>query len=373
MLSRYLEQQVAQDLKHKMVFLGGPRQVGKTTLAQNLINKNPQRYLSWDDDEDRTRILKKEFLVAEGILVFDEIHKYSRWRNYLKGLFDKKKDWLQILVTGSARLDLYRRGGDSLQGRYFFLRMYPLSVKELGLSSQKELENLMALGGFPEPYFKKDLTFRNRWANAYRTRLIKEDLTTLESVKDLAPIELLSLRLPDLVGSPLSYNGLREDLNVSHASVVRWCDALERLYYLIRIYPFGAPAIKAVKKEAKHYQLDWALVEEKGPCWENFVAIHLQKWCCYREDVKGEQVELRFFRDLEGREVDFVVMNKRKPELFIEVKTGKEKASPGLVYLKNKFPSVRAIQLYLSTQGSNFVDKYGIEHLAGLDFLKTLV
>ena len=372
MLTRYLHDQIVKDLNTKMVFLGGPRQVGKTTLSQVLINHDPDRYLSWDDDNDRTRILKREFPVAEGILIFDEIHKYSNWRNYIKGLFDKRKRDLKILVTGSARLDLYRRGGDSLQGRYFFIRMYPLSVAELKLKQQEDLERLMTLGGFPEPYFAGDQQARNRWANSYRSRLVREDLATLEQIRDMAPLELLSVRLPDLVGSPISYNSLREDLGVSHASVVRWCDAFERLYYIFRVYPFGAPTIKAVKKEAKHYQLDWSLVEETGPRWENLVAVHLMKWCCYREDVLGEEVELRYFRDVEAREVDFVVCVKRRPELFIEVKASAEKSSPSLIYLKNKFPHVRAIQLALNIK-KPFIDAHGIEHCSGLEFLRTLV
>jgi uncharacterized protein len=355
-----------------MVFLGGPRQVGKTTLSQALIDHDPDRYLSWDDDNDRTRILKREFSVSNGILIFDEIHKYRNWRNYIKGLFDKRRRDLKILVTGSARLDLYRRGGDSLQGRYFFIRMYPLSVAELKLTTQDELLKLMMLGGFPEPYFAQSQQARNRWANAYRTRLIRDDLASLEQIRDMAPLELLSLRLPDLVGSPLSYNALREDLMVSHASVVRWCDAFERLYYIFRLYPFGAPTIKAVKKEAKHYQLDWSLVEEAGPRWENLIAVHLMKWCCYREDVFGDEIELRYFRDIEAREVDFVVCNKRKPELFLEVKTSVETSSPSLIYLKNKFPNVRAIQLALNIK-KQFVDAHGIEHCSGLEFLQTLI
>lgn len=372
MQKRYLHDQVLKDIQKKMVLLGGPRQVGKTTLSESIINQEKSRYFNWDDDEDRTKILKKEFPVTSGIIVLDEIHKYGRWRNFIKGLFDKRKNDLKILITGSARLDLYRRGGDSLQGRYFFLRLLPLSVAELGITSEQDLDQLFHLGGFPEPFYNGEKQFRDRWANLYRTRLVKEDLTSLERVRELSALELLSVRLPELVGSPLSYNSLREDLQVSHNSIVRWCDIFERLYFIFRLLPFGSPKIKAVKKESKHYQLDWSLVEDLGARFENFVAVHLLKWCNFLEDTQGKEMELRFFRDQESREVDFVVTENRKPVIFIECKATDKNISPHLVYLKNKFPHVRAVQLVYKGDFSK-VDKNGVEVVSALRFLKELV
>ncbi len=143
--------------------------------------------------------------------MFDEIHKYRPWRNYLKGLYDAGPDDKRILVTGSARLDLYRRGGDSLQGRYHYLRLHPFSVAELGLATPKDLMQLVTLGGFPEPFLAGSRTEARRWSREYRTRLIREDVATLENVQDLGTLELLALRLPQLVGSPVSINALRED------------------------------------------------------------------------------------------------------------------------------------------------------------------
>lgn len=375
-MDRYLTSHILEDLSRKMVFLSGPRQVGKTTLAKHLLKAHfadPKflSYLNWDNDEDRSKIINTDFKKGE-IIVFDEIHKYTRWRNYLKGLYDKHHSQTKILVTGSARLDLYRRGGDSLQGRYYLLRLFPYSVKELGITSYKDFHDLLTLGGFPEPFHSGSKTVRDRWALSYRSRLFREDINTLEQIKDLGSMELLSHRLPDLVGSPLSYNSLREDLQVSHNSVVRWCDILERLFYIFRLAPFGAPKIRALKKEVKHYHMDWSLVDSIGDRFENFIAVHLFKWCNYLEDTQGRELELRYFRDANQREVDFVVLEKRKPILFLEVKYGRKDISPHLKFLKNKFPGVRAAQL-TEQAGVHSFDKNNIELISALTFLNELV
>ena len=273
---RYLADQVKRDLSRKMVFVAGPRQVGKTTLARMLLD-SAQGYLNWDVAEDRENILRRELPPGE-LLVLDEIHKYRGWRNYLKGLYDGRRPATRILVTGSARLEAYRFGGDSLQGRYHLLRLHPLSAAELDIGTPGELGDLLALGGFPEPWFGASRVEARRWARDYRTLLIREEVAGLERVQDLGSLELLMLRLPDLVGSPLSVNALREDLQVSHKSVSAWLRVFERLYAIFRLPPFGAPRIRAVKKEQKHYHLDWSLVPDESARFENLVACHLLKW-----------------------------------------------------------------------------------------------
>ncbi len=374
LIRRYLTEKITADLSKKMVFLGGPRQVGKTTCAQRILTENQQAagILNWDDDEDREAILSKQFPINEGILVFDELHKYHRWRNYLKGLFDKRKNTLKILVTGSARLDLYRFGGDSLQGRYFYHRLHPLSVSELGIKTQSELENLLLLSGFPEPFFSQSEVEKKRWTIAYRSRLIREDLRDLERVNEITTIDLLSRRLPALVGSPLSLNSIREDLQVSHATIEKWLNILERLYFIFRIHPFGPPKVRAVKKARKHYHFDWSLLEELGPRFENFIASHLLKWCHYQEDSFGREIELRYYRDSENREVDFVLLEKGKPLLFIEVKTASTEISRGLCYLKGRYPDTRSVQVCLECKNRPFSVE-GIERLSALEFLQELV
>lgn len=370
MLTRALSTQVSADLAGKMVFLSGPRQSGKTTLARALLAKQHRafasRYLNWDDDEARTQVLNREF-PHEGLVVFDELHKYSRWRNFLKGLYDTYGTALHILVTGSARLDLYRRGGDSLQGRYHHLRLYPLSLREAGCS----LEDLMALGPFPEPLLAGSATGARRWSRQYRSRLVREDVASLERVTELGALEQLSVRLPGLVGSPLSLNALREDLQVAHKTIERWVDILERLMFLFRLAPFGPPRIKAVKKSRKHYLFDWTTVEDAGARFENLVAFHLLKECHYLEDVEGYDSELRFFRDVEGREVDFVQMKDGKPVRFVECKLADTAISPALLYLRGKFPAVEALQL-LATPGIDRMSRDGVRLLGADRFLAKL-
>lgn len=340
---RYLSRALRLDLARKMVFVAGPRQVGKTTLALGLQGARAA-YLNWDIALQRSRILRGE-LPAGKLWVFDEIHKYRRWRNYLKGLYDGRPRGQRILVTGSGRLDLYRFGGDSLQGRYHLLRLHPFSVAELGMSRPAQLLDLLRLGGFPEPFLGGSETQARRWSREYRSLLVREEVVALERIQDLGHLELLMLRLPELVGSPLSVNALREDLQVSHKTVENWIGALERLFALFRLAPFGAPRIRAVKKSQKHYHLDWTVVPENPARFENLVACHLLKWVHFQQDTQGRNLELRYFRDIEGREVDFVVVEGRHPRLLVECKWVDADVDPSLRYLKARFPEAEAWQI----------------------------
>lgn len=345
-LARYLFEPVRADLRRKMVFVGGPRQVGKTRLGQALIPAAVS-YLNWDVPAHREAILRRELPPTKAWL-FDELHKYRGWRNLLKGLYDAAPGRRQILVTGSARLDLYRYGGDSLQGRYHYFRLHPLSVAELGIATAGDLRALLKLGGFPEPFLRGSETEARRWSREYRERLVREEIVGLERIHDLGHLELLMLRLPELIGSPLSINALREDLMTSHKTVSRWLDILERLYAIYRLPPFGAPRIRAVKKEAKHYHFDWSLVKDDALRFENLVAGHLLKWVHYAIDTEGRDLELRYFRDVDGREVDFVVVEDRKPIRMIECKWTDAPVAPGLRYLKARFPRCDAWQISMA-------------------------
>jgi hypothetical protein len=367
---RYLEAQLRRDLGRKMVFLSGPRQVGKTTLARRLPGA-AKGYLNWDVAADRERILKQE-LPPSRLWVFDEIHRYRGWRNYLKGLYDGRRAGQRLLVTGSARLELYRFGGDSLQGRYHLLRLHPFSVAELGLRRPGELRDLLTLGGFPEPFLGGSEVEARRWSRECRSRLVREDVASLERIQDLGNLELLMLRLPELVGSPLSINALREDLQVGHKAVSNWIRVLERLYAIFRLAPFGAPRIRAVKKEQKHYHLDWSLVPSEPARFENLVAAHLLKWVHFEQDTRGRDLELRYFRDTDGREVDFVVTEGRAARLLVECKWSDAEVERSLRYLKTRFPSAEAWQL--SAVGTkDYVTPEGIRVSPALPFLGGLV
>ncbi len=364
---RYLHRQVGKDLARKMVFLTGPRQVGKTTLARGLPGAG-RGYLNWDVPEHRQRILRGQMPPGK-LWVLDEIHKHRTWRNLLKGLFDGRREGQKILVTGSARLDHYRRGGDSLQGRYHLLRLHPFSVAELGV---RTLDDLLVLGGFPEPFLSGSEVEARRWSREYRSLLIHEEVRSLEQIVDLGNLELLAMQLPDRVGSPLSINALAEEIQVSHKTVSRWMSALERLFAVFRLAPLGAPLMRAVKKASKHYHLDWTLVDDDGARFENLVACHLLKWVHHEQDTKGRDLELRYYRDRDGREVDFVVTDGRRPILLVECKHSDAGVDRGLHYLKSRYSKCEAWQI--SARGKrDHVTPDGIRVAPAVELLAGLV
>ncbi|MCM2277726.1 MAG: ATP-binding protein [Oligoflexia bacterium] len=356
---RYLQKQIQLDLAKKMVFLGGPRQVGKTTVGLQLLHKTrgselPGRehaaYLNWDVPASRDQILRGEFPGDQKLIVLDEIHKFSRWRNLLKGFFDQYQGKKSFLVSGSARLDYYNRGGDSLQGRYHYLRLHPLSLRELsgqGVPSSGVVKDLLEFGGFPEPFFGKDKVEWRRWQRERADRVVQEDLRDLERVQDVALIRLLVDALPERVGSPLSVNKLALALEVSHPTLKRYLEILENLYVAYRISPFGGPKIRAVKKEQKLYLWDWSTVEDEGARFENLMASQLLKYCHFREDTEGYRMELRYLRDTDGREVDFVVLQDRKPVFAVECKAGDRQLSSHIRYFRERTRIPRFYQVHL--------------------------
>lgn len=346
---RYLTAAIRDDLREKMVLVAGPRQVGKTTLAQKLIphySPGHPAYLNWDDDVHRKKIKERAWPATEKLIVFDEIHKYARWRNMIKGLFDTLRETHAFLVIGSARLDHYRKGGDSLLGRYHFYRLHPLSLPELP-SALQDVHKLLRFGGFPEPFLKANERHLRRWHLSRLSKLIKEDLRDLEHVREISLIEQLAEALPDRVGSVLSIKALSEDLQVDFKTAARWISILENLYYAYRVPPFGSPKIRAVKKEQKLYLWDWSQVPTPGARFENMVAGHLLKYCHFLEDHEGYKTELRFLRDTDKREVDFVVLKDRKPIFAVECKTGEKQLSPHIKYFEERTAIPKFYQVHL--------------------------
>jgi predicted AAA+ superfamily ATPase len=335
-----------------MVFVGGPRQVGKTTLALSLIggraNASHPAYFNWDDPHAAARVRRLELPPGEPLLVLDEIHKYARWRNLVKGIYDTERARRRIVVTGSARLDYYRKGGDSLANRYRYFRLHPFSLCELNASPTKnDLDALLRFGGFPEPFLLQDQREHRIWQRDRVTRVVREDLRDLEHVREISLVEHLVDLLPARVGSPLSIKSLREDLEVDHKTVERWITILENLYLCFRIAPFGSPKVRAVKKEQKLYLWDWSMAPEGGPRFENLVASHLLKYCHFIEDTEGYAMELRFLRDTDKREVEFVVLKDRKPLYAVECKSGERAASPAVRYFAERTAIPRFYQVHL--------------------------
>lgn len=347
---RYLHAPVTADLAaRKMVFVGGPRQVGKTTFGLSFLEPPSERhpgYLNWDELQARAALLRGELPADQPVVLLDEVHKYARWRGLLKGFYDTRKNSVSFIVTGSARLDHYRKGGDSLQGRYHSYRLHPFSLTEAASGNRAGLTELLRWGGFPEPLFGGSDRLWRRWQRERMERVLYEDLRDLEHVRELSLIELLVSHLPDCVGSPLSVGSLRTLLQVAHESVERWITILENLYVCYRIPPFGAPRIRAVKKEQKLYFWDWSQVPGAGPRFENLVASHLLKFCHFREDTEGHRMELRFLRDTDKREIDFVVLENRKPIFAVECKSGEARPNPHAAYFRTRTPIPRFYQVH---------------------------
>ncbi|MFT7458844.1 MAG: putative AAA+ superfamily ATPase [Planctomycetota bacterium] len=353
-MKRYLTSYIKQDLIEKMVFLGGPRQVGKTTLALGLIkdaDESHPAYLNWDVREVQKLLLSGALPADQALIIFDEIHKYKGWRNLIKGFYDQYKSQKQFLITGSARLDHYRRGGDSLQGRYHYHRLHPLSLYELNnMPSRSDLETLLQFGGFPEPFIKQNTRHWKRWQRERQNRVIQEDLVNLENVREVSQLHLLAQILPEKVSSILSINNLKQDLSVAYETVDKWISILENLYYCFRIQPFGLPHLRAIKKEKKCYLWDWSLCEDEAARFENMVASHLLKYCHFIEDTEGDDMALTFVRDASKRELDFVVVKNRKPLFAVECKTGERNLSKNITYFSQRTNIPYFYQVHLGSK-----------------------
>jgi len=371
---RYLTKYIQSDLIEKMVFLGGPRQVGKTTLARDLIGStyNNAAYFNWDSRLDRNIIMKSQWPGDAEIIILDEIHKYRNWKSHLKGEYDTLKNRFRFLVTGSARLDQYRKGSDSLQGRYHYYRLHPFTLAELEkdmtcptifneLNFDKKSRNdsflqLEEYGGYPEPFLKADPRFLRRWHNEKNSRLFREDIRDIENVRDISNMQLLSDMLVDRAGSRLSLNSLREDISVSHRAVTSWIDILESFYYCFRIYPYSGNNYRSLKKEPKLYLWDWSEIYDKGHRFENMVASHLLKLVHFLHDYEGYKASLHYLRNTEKREVDFLITINSKPWFAIEVKLNETDVSPHIKYFKEKI---------------NIPFTYQLVHKTGVDFFSS--
>lgn len=382
---RYLEPFIAADLKRKMVLVAGPRQVGKTTLALTLMGEDG-RYYNWDNRADRKAILAAAWPVSPSVIVLDELHKYRFWKRWLKGEYDQHHRRHAFLVTGSARLDIYRKGGDSLQGRYHHYRLHPFTYAELlglepaqtpftelRLSKSKDrdtAERLLRFGGFPEPVLAATPRNHRRWQKDHVDRFFREDVRDLGAVRDLSLIEILADLLPDRVGSLLSVNSLREDLEVSHRAVSHWLDVLDRLYFTFRLPPFVSTKVRSIKKDRKLYLWDYSALSDRGARIENLIAAHLLKFCHFLEDTEGYRIELRFLRDKEKREVDFLVLVDRKPWFAVEVKSGNEGVSSHLRYFGDRLRIPYLYQVVWELEESH--TKSDVFVMSPMDFLGAL-
>lgn len=372
-LIRYIDPFVKEDLNHKMVFIGGPRQVGKTTYSLSLLspaNETNPAYLNWDDFKSKSLIKSGQLPETPRLLVFDEIHKYKNWRNLVKGFYDKQKSKHQFIITGSARLDYYRKGGDSLLGRYHYYRLHPYSLNEISGKSKSDIEHLLLYGGFPEPFHRSSMTFKKRWQNERNKKIIFEDIRDLENIQEISLMEDLLLKIAPTVGSLLSYQSIANDLEVNIRSIQKWIGIFDNLYLTYRIKPFVSGKLRLVKKADRIYFWDWSFLENEGARFENFVASHLLKYCHFLEDTEGEKMELCYLRDVEGREIDFVVLKNKKPLFAVECKVGERAVSSNIHYFKERLKIPYFYQVHLGNR--HYSTEPGIEVIPFIEFCKKL-
>ena len=331
-----------------MVFIVGPRQVGKTWLANEIAKdfSNPL-YLNYDHLEDRKIIHNENWLPTVDLLILDEIHKMKKWKNFLKGVYDTKSENFQILVTGSARMDIHRQSGDSLAGRYFLHHLLPFSYKESSKSKNFTLDHLIERGGFPEPLLAETSDDANRWRIQYTESLIRYDILDFERIQDMRAIQLLFEMLRSRVGSPISYRSLSEDIGVSPNSVKKYIRILEALYIVFRITPFARNIARSLQKEPKLYFFDTGLVRgDEGVKFENFMAVSLLKHWSYRQNTKGLLTRLHYLRTKEGREIDFCLIENEEAKLIVETKLSASNVSRHLHYFNEHFkiPGVQVVR-----------------------------
>jgi len=347
---RYIGKYVLEDLRKKMVFVGGPRQVGKTTLAKAILTKDfsDGRYLNWDYDEDRQDIIKRKWSENNTLLVFDELHKFPRWKRWIKGIYDVSHEIHSFLITGSARLDVYRRGGDSLMGRYHYWRLHPFTLDEIpeGFSSKEAFRRLMTVGGFPEPFLAGDERSARRWRRERFDRVLREDVRDLESIRNIQLLGLFLDLLRHRVGGLITLSNLANDLQISPKTAKSWLEVLERMYLVFSIRSYTKSLPRAVLKPPKVYFFDNGdVLGDEGAHFENLVASSLLKRLHFLEDRDGYRYELRYIRDREGREVDFAVLKEGDLEELIEAKYSDEKISRSLSYYAERLNPMKATQI----------------------------
>ncbi len=375
-MKRYLEQHIKTDLEKKIVLLGGPRQVGKTTLSKSLFKDF--YYLNYDVVKDRKSILEQTWPRDIPLVILDEIHKLKKWKTLLKGIYDSEGVTPRLLVTGSARMDIVKKMGDSLAGRHLYWKLHPLCPKELKNHSEPaaSLEKIINQSGFPEPFFAQS-DFYPRWAKSHMDIILRQDLLDLERVSDILAIETLIELLSSRVGQIVSYESLAQDLNRSPITIKRWINLLENLFVIFRVTPWTKNIARSLLKAPKFYFFDCARVQgDIGAKFENAIACCLIKEIDLINDLKGANLALHYIRDKEGHELDFAVCNRQHVLKAIEAKWANDEFSPNFQYFSQRsLGSASAIQLvaqlHRTKQSASGAMMYNAaKWLADIDFSK---
>ncbi len=348
-MKRYPDTYIQEDLGEKIILLTGPRQTGKTTLSKMLTSDYD--YFNFDNLDDRLALKDKSWNRSKKLIIFDELHKLKNWKSWLKGIYDTEGIPPAILVTGSAKLDTYKKVGDSLAGRFFQFRLHPLDLKEINTflepaNLESELDKLLRFGGFPEPFLNGTARFYNRWKKSHLDIIIKQDLIELENIQQIIQIETLIQLLRARVGSPLSYSSLARDLQCSDKTVKRWLTILENMYVVFRVPPFHKNIARAIQKLPKYYFYDTGqVIGESGIKLENTIACALQKEIHFREDCFGETRNLCYLKNKDKKEIDFCIITEGIPSLMLEVKWKDENLSPNFGIYHPLFSGAKMLQI----------------------------
>jgi len=370
---RYIEQHLLEYASKKIILLSGPRQVGKTSLSKKLVKKFS--YYNYDIKDNIHVFLKNEWDKETELVIFDELQKKKNWKLWLKGLFDNHHLEKQaILVTGSARLDISKKTGDSLAGRFFSYRLNPLDLKELKKNDTAEnnYQKLLSVGGFPEPFFEGSLKFYGLWKKTHSDLILRQDAVAQENIKDIDSIEILIELLAERVGSTISVNALAEDLNKDEKTVKKWLRSLENLFIIFRVNPYSKNISRAIKKSGKYYFYDIAKVRgDESQKLENLVALSLKKEIEFLSDTEGLDLELNFAKLKDHREIDFLILRNKKPEKLIEVKLSDNTISKNFLAFEKFFKNSEKIQLVKNIK-HEFSNEKNIHLKSCLKYLENL-
>ena len=344
----------SEEWGRQMRFITGPRQSGKTTLAKIKLEqeKNENLYYLWDLRSIRNRYKENELFFTGDMppssrklwVCFDEIHKMPKWKNMVKGIYDASFEKYHFIITGSAKLDISRRAGDSLSGRYFTFRLFPLCLSELvnknslrstvaqtadefikrkmdsAVKAENALSLLLEYSGFPEPFVRQSKKFHAKWAQDYLDTVIKEDIGALTRIIDKEYLYDLYKLLPEMVGNPISVSSLASHLELSSPTIKNYLKRLEDFYLSFRIYPYSKNIKRSLLKAPKCYLYDWTRVKDPGKRFENYVAVELNTLSSLWMDSTGEKYSLFYIRNKQKQETDFLVTQNEKPWLLVEVK-----------------------------------------------------
>ena len=339
-MRRKIYKKIISDLQKKMVFIVGPRQVGKTWLAKEVMKeyKNPI-YLNYDNSDHQGIIKGQAWLSDVDLIVFDEIHKMPKWKNYLKGVYDTKLNTVHILVTGSARMDAFKKVGDSLAGRYFVHHLFPFTIAELnGSGFENAIHLLMERSGFPEPLLTSSAEDANRWRSLYTDSLLGQDVLEFQDIDKVNAIRQVYQSLKNKVGSPISYRNIAQDIGISPVTVKKYIEILEAIYVIFIIKPYTHKISRSILKESKIYFFDYASITDMGAKFENFVALALYKHIKLKNDLNGTSYSLGFLKTKEKKEVDFALSDNNNNLIeIIEAKVSEESVSKTLEYFLEKY------------------------------------